>query len=335
MSSIKVNYSQFLPEALLAELKNHYDLPTDSSCVFFKSGLNDIYKITTQDNSYFLRVSLFNVYNTVQIDEEIRFIHHLRARGLSVVEPIQCKDKSYVLELDAPEGMRQAVLFRGITQSPMEDANIRMKNLGNLLARIHTSSLSFQDHSARPSIDEIMLVEEPTRLLNPFLKHRTDDLDFLSKTALPLWLSVDSTLSKHNGTVGFCHGDVQPNNYFFNGEHPVMFDFDCMGQGYFAYDLGVLLANLTFMDNEIYQKDIWHSVIKGYSDIRLLNDDEEKAIYIFAALHMLRVLSYHAKCREQNQGAFYYMTDYHLDMFFGAYKRLAMLANDKASLNII
>ena len=335
MSSIKVNYSQFLPEALLAELKNHYDLPTDSSCVFFKSGLNDIYKITTQDNSYFLRVSLFNVYNTVQIDEEIRFIHHLRARGLSVVEPIQCKDKSYVLELDAPEGMRQAVLFRGITQSPMGDANILMKNLGNLLARIHTSSLSFQDHSARPSIDEIMLVEEPTRLLNPFLKHRTDDLDFLSKTALPLWLSVDSTLSKHNGTVGFCHGDVQPNNYFFNGEHPVIFDFDCMGQGYFAYDLGVLLANLTFMDNEIYEKDLWHSVIKGYNDIRLLNDDEEKAIFIFAALHMLRVLSYHAKCREQNQGAFYFMTDYHLDTFFGAYKRLAILANDKASLNII
>ena len=335
MSSIKVNYSQFLPEALLAELKNHYDLPTDSSCVFFKSGLNDIYKITTQGNSYFLRVSLFNVYNTVQIDEEIRFIHHLRTRGLSVVEPIQCKDKSYVLELDAPEGMRQAVLFRGITQSPMGDANILMKNLGNLLARIHTSSLSFQDHSARPSIDDTMLVEEPTRLLNPFLKHRTDDLDFLSKTALPLWLSVDSTLSKHNGTVGFCHGDVQPNNYFFNGEHPVIFDFDCMGQGYFAYDLGVLLANLTFMDNEIYEKDLWHSVIKGYNDIRLLNDDEEKAIFIFAALHMLRILSYHAKCREQNQGAVYFMTDYHLDTFFGAYKRLAMLANDKASLNII
>lgn len=29
------------------------------------------------------------------------------------------------------------------------------------------------------------------------------------------------------------------------------------------------------------------------------------------------------------------MTDYHLDMFFGAYKRLAMLANDQADLNII
>ena len=335
MSSIKVNYSQFSPGALLEELKHHYNLPTDSSCIFFKSGLNDIYKITAKNNSYFLRVSLFNVYNTIQIEEEIQFIHHLRARGLSVVEPIQCTDKSYVLELDAPEGMRQAVLFREIKQSPAGDANIRMKNLGSLLAQVHISSRSFQNHSARPLINETMLVEEPTRLLNPFLKHRTADLDFLSKTALPLWTSVDSTLSKLSETLGFCHGDVQPNNCFYNGEYPVLFDFDCMGRGYFVYDLGVLLANLTFMDNEIYQKDLWRSVIKGYRDIRILNDDEEKAIYIFAALHMLRVLSYHAKCREQNQGAFYYMTDYHLDMFFGAYKRLAMLANDQAGLNII
>ena len=65
MSSIKVNYSQFSPGALLEELKHHYNLPTDSSCIYFKSGLNDIYKITAKNNSYFLRVSLFNVYNTI------------------------------------------------------------------------------------------------------------------------------------------------------------------------------------------------------------------------------------------------------------------------------
>jgi len=66
-----------------------------------------------------------------------------------------------------------------------------------------------------------------------------------------------------------------------------------------------------------------------------LNDDEEKAIYIFAALHLLRVLSYHAKCREGNQGAVYFMTDHHLDTFFGAYRRLTDLANEKASLSFI
>lgn len=335
MSLVKVKYSQFSPSALLEELRKHYDLPTDAICIFFKSGLNDIYKITAQNGTYFLRISLFDVYNTTQIKEEIDFILHLRSHDLAVVEPIQSKEQSYVLELTAPEGMRQAVLFRGIEQAPTGDADTRMMNLGKLLAQVHTSSLSFKNDSSRPLINYKMLVEEPTLLLTPYLKHRPNDLEFLDKTAMALWAAVDSTLSKHSETIGFCHGDVQPNNYFFSSEHPILFDFDCMGVGYFAYDLGVMLANLSFHDNDIYQKSFWFAVIEGYQSIRKLNDGEERAIYIFAALHLLRVLSYHAKCREQSQGAFYYMTDYHLDMFFGAYRHLTNLANDKASLNII
>lgn len=335
MNRIRVKYSHFLPSALLEELKNHYDLPADSECIFFKSGLNDIYKIISKNGTYFLRISLCGVYNTQQIEEEIQFVLYLFSSGLSVVEPVSLKNNSYVLELDAPEGMRQAVMFRGIEHDPSGDTNVRMKNLGMLIAQIHLSSLSFRENSVRPLINDKMLVEESSMLLTPFLTNRPDDLDFLNKTAKKLWSSVDSMLSKQPGAAGFCHGDVQPNNYFFNGESPVLFDFDCMGRGYFAYDLGVLLSNLTFLDNKIYQNPLWHSVIDGYRSVRALNDDEERAIFIFAALHMLRVLSYHAKCREQNQGAFYYMTDNHLNTFFEAYRRLTVLANDKGALNIL
>ena len=218
MNTIKINYSQFLPSALLAELQNHYDLPSDSECIFFKSGLNDIYRITSSEETYFLRVSLTKVYSTEQIAEEIRFICLLLEKELSVVEPIPCKDKSYVLELDAPEGMRQAVLFRGIVQSAAGDADTLMYNLGRLLAQVHTASRTFQQHSVRPCIDDIMLVDEPTTLLHPFLKLRPDDLDFLDKTAKTLWTSVDSLLSKYGDVTGFCHGDVQPNNFFFHSE---------------------------------------------------------------------------------------------------------------------
>ena len=331
---MEISYSQFFPASLLQALRRYYDFPLDATCIFFKSGLNDIYKITTQDNTYFLRVSLYNVYNTAQIEEEIRFILHLLKCGLSVVVPVPCKDASYVIELDAPEGMRQAVLFRGIEHSPAGDAHAQMKNVGKLIAQVHTASFSFQKHTSRPAIDGKMLVEESVSRVIPFLRHRPDDRAFLEKTAMPLWESVDSLLAKHEGAVGFCHGDLQPGNYYFQGEHPVLFDFDCMGWGCFSYDLGVLLANLTFRDNDIYQKTVWNAFLEGYQSIRVLNEDEKKAVYIFAALHMLRVLSYHARIREQNQGAFYYMTDYHLDIFFGAYKRLTVLADDKASLSI-
>ena len=335
MNTIKIQYSQFSPSALLAELQNHYHLPSDSECIFFKSGLNDIYKITAENDSYYLRVSLRGVYSSAQIIEEIDFILSLRGQGLSVVEPIPCKDGSYVLELSAPEGMRQAVLFRGIVQTPTGDGESRMRNLGVLIAQMHAVSHSFHQQSVRPKIDEKMLVEEPVSLLEPFLKHRPDDLAFLHQTAIPLWQSAESMLSEYEGTVGFCHGDIQSNNFYFQGEIPVLFDFDCMGWGYFAYDFGVLLANLSFADNNIHQTAIWTSMLDGYQSVRLLLDGEKKAIYLFAALHMLRVLSYHAKLREQNHGAFYYMTDYHLNTFFGAYKRLTILAKEKTALDLL
>jgi Ser/Thr protein kinase RdoA (MazF antagonist) len=73
-------------------------------------------------------------------------------------------------------------------------------------------------------------------------------------------------------------------------------------------------------------------VLAGYRSVRSFREEEENAIYLFAALHMLRVLYYHIKCREQNQGAVYYMTDHHLNMFFGAYKRLTALAAEKVNL---
>lgn len=335
MDTIKINYSQFSPLALLAELQNHYHLPSDSECIFFKSGLNDIYKITAENDTYYLRVSLRGVYSTAQISEEIDFILHLRGQGLSVVEPIPCKDGSYVLELSAPEGMRQAVLFRGIVQSPAGDADTLMYNLGRLLAQVHEASLSFDYAATRPVIDRTMLVEIPTSLLTPFLSHRSDDFAFLHKTAVPLWDAAETMLANCSTAYGICHGDVQSNNYYFRGAQPILFDFDCMGRGYFAYDLGVLLANYTFADNEIYQKPIWASVLAGYRSVRSFCEEEEKAMYLFAALHMLRVLSYHAKLREQNHGAFYYMTDYHLNTFFGAYKRLTILAKEKTALDLL
>ena len=335
LSFLKVKYSQFDTEELLKELSLQYDLPQDSKCIFYKTGLNDIYKVTSKCGDYYLRISLSNVYSTLQIEEEIQFILHLLKSGISVVEPIQCKNGSYILELNAPEGMRQAVLFHGIEQSPMGEADTLYNNLGELVAKMHIASRTYNKTSVRLSIDEKMLVKEPSSYLNEYLKHRPDDLDFLNKTAMALWDSADKMLSKYDDLLGYCHGDIQPSNYFFKEDRPVIFDFDCMGWGYFAYDLGVLLANLTFHAEDIYEKTVWCAFIDGYNSVRQLNEDEKKSIYIFAALHLLRVLSYHAKCREGNQGAVYFMTDHHLNIFFGAYKRLTNLAIEKSELRIL
>lgn len=334
MSNIKPRYSQFEPNSLLDELRQRYDLPDDASCVFYRNGLNDIYKLTSERGEYYLRISQHGVHSTSEIIEEINLILCLRGSGLSVVEPINCCDGSYVWESSAPEGIRQAVLFRGIENKPAGDENARMKNLGSLIAEIHTVWDNTDITSVRPAIDKKMLVQYPTEKLTPYLRHRSDDMNCLILTAEKLWNNAETLLLKQTPHWGFCHGDIQPGNFYFNGDKPVLFDFDCMGIGYRAYDIGVLLANLTFADNYIYQKPIWHLVLEGYGAVRNLSDEEKHAIYIFAALHMIRVLAYHADCMDQMQGRTYYMTDPHLDIFFGAYRRLTTVACREADIQV-
>lgn len=323
MAMPKTNYSQFETSSLLELLKQKYDLPEKSECILFKNGLNDLYKIISDAHTYFLRISLCGVYTKKQIEEEISFIHHLHNCGIEAVKPMPLRDGSYVWEIKAAEGVRQAVMFCGLEQNPKESGEVRMENLGAYVARMHIASRSFGCKTVRPKIDGEMLAEAPMRLLRRYLRHRPDDLAFLNKTAPILWKKADSMLSVYDDVYGFCHGDVQPANMFFDGVNPILIDFDCMGEGYFAYDLGVLLTNLCLMFGfDADRKSLWEAVIKGYCSVRQMNKDEKNAIHIFAALHMLRVLSYHAKLINQNSGAFYFMTDAYLDTYFTAYRKL-------------
>ncbi len=334
MSSVNIRYSQFDLSSLVELLVKKYDLPEPLRCRFYKNGLNDVYKVTDNNgNGYFLRISLAGVHTTAEIDEEIAIILSCRSANLHVVEPVPCHDGNYVWNISAPEGNRQAVLFREILNQPSGNPETMYRNLGQLIADIHTTSAVHAKDMHRPPIDRIILSEHPLELLKPYLSHRMADYDFMVRTNQILWNCITEELADNPSFYGICHGDTQPGNYYFNGETPILFDFDCMGCGYYAYDIGVLLANLTFMDNDIYKKTIWSQVLEGYSSVRCLQPQEIRSIYAFAALQMMRVLAYHVESTEQNSGIFYYTSDPHLDMFIGAYRRLYNVACEKCGIS--
>lgn len=323
MNSVKIRYSQFDLSSLAEHLAEIYDLPTPLRCFFFRNGLNDLYKVTdAAENVYYLRISLSGVHTTAELEEEIAVILCCRSKKRNVVEPVPCRDGNYVWEITAPEGERQAVLFREIISRPSQNSEIMYRNLGAQIAGIHTAAEELAKDMRRPPIDKTVLSERPLKLLEPYLRHRMADYDFMKRTNQILWNYITEQLSGEPSFYGVCHGDIQPGNYYFIDEDPVIFDFDCMGCGYYAYDLGVLLANLTFMDNDIYKKPLWTRVLEGYSSVRCFDTREIRSIYAFAALHMMRVLAYHVELTEQNNGIFYYTSDGHLNMFVGAYRRL-------------
>ena len=337
MYKIKTRYSQFDLISLSETLAEIYELSAPLKCQFYRNGLNDTYKITDANGDiYYLRISLTEVHTTTDIEEEIAVILCCRRGNLNVVEPIACSDEKYVWEVIAPEGKRQAVLFREVINKPAQnpDSETMYRNLGSQIAGIHTVTQSMIKEMHRPLIDKTMLSERPLKLLKPYLHHRMADYDFMKRTNQVLWNYITENLSNDSSFYGVCHGDIQPGNYFFIDEDPFIFDFDCMGYGYYAYDLGVLLGNMTFMDNDIYKKPLWNWILDGYSSVRTLDPRENKSVYAFAALQMMRVLAYHVELTEQDNGVFYYTSDNHLNMFIGAYRRLFEVACTECGLHI-
>jgi hypothetical protein len=65
---------------------------------------------------------------------------------------------------------------------------------------------------------------------------------------------------------------------YFTGDEPVIFDFDCMGYGWRAYDICVYAHNESFLDEEIkyYKKNIHNGMIvfgyKNKKDIISITD---------------------------------------------------------------
>ncbi len=333
MMDINVRYSQFDLMSLSEILSEQYEVPLPLRCQFYRNGLNDIYKVTdSAENVFYLRISLSGVHTLAEIEEEIAVILRCRKENLHVVEPIACKNGDYVWEINAPEGKRQAVLFREVISKPAQNPERMYRNLGAKIAGIHTATECMAQDIHRPVIDKTMLSDRPLALLEPYLQHRRTDYDFMQRTNSILWDYIEKNLGKDHSWYGICHGDIQPGNYYFIDEDPVIFDFDCMGCGYYVYDLGVLLANLTFADNDIYKKPLWNWILEGYTSVRKLETREMKAIFAFAALQMMRVLAYHVELTQQNNGIFYYTSDSHLNMFVGAYRRLFAVACEECGI---
>jgi Ser/Thr protein kinase RdoA (MazF antagonist) len=107
-------------------------------------------------------------------------------------------------------------------------------------------------------------------MLKEPLKNRQEDYKFLQTSSQSLWKFIKDRLVEEPPNYGYCHGDMHSGNVFFDGEQPKIFDFDCMGYGYRAYDICIIVWNETFSKDDYIETDEWKKYIEGYSSVRKL-----------------------------------------------------------------
>ncbi|MFY9308110.1 MAG: phosphotransferase [Bacteroidia bacterium] len=298
MPTFSVNYSTLSANALLQLVSEHYETGTEASITFLKRGFNDTYLVNTNREKYVLRVYKHNWRSLESIETETRLLIHLHENSIPVSYPIKDKHAQYIQAIDAPEGLRHAVLFsyapgQQIRKLTTEQAFL----LGSETGRIHnlTSNKSFGQVAHNYSIE--VQFEITLNVLKTVLTDYPEQyayLEHLKNEFMDLFKGLDQKeLSR-----GICHGDLQAENFHITeGNKFTFFDFDFFGEGFLAYDIGVF----RWYDHKNKTPQIMDAFLEGYQTQRKLSETEIKLIPWFSTLRALFQMTLYCKISDGKQ----------------------------------
>jgi Ser/Thr protein kinase RdoA (MazF antagonist) len=313
-----IRYSQFSADYIKNELIERYDIGSQINCAFFRMGMNDIYLINTENKTYYLRISMADVYRQVDYEEETFIIDFLHQNKISVAYPIRCKNNQFVWSIKAPEGDRYAVLFIEAKNQPSQDQLKSLYNLGCMIAQMHLIADDNNFKISRLPIDLSQLIDKPLQIMKDHLINRPDDYDFLCVSMKKLRQFINDNLTTSKPFYGFCHGDLHLSNVNIDGNLPIIFDFDSMGYGWRAHDIAVFLFNHSLGNDKYRESNEWKSFLDGYNSVRKLEEFELKAIPAFCALRNTWVIGVHTELSKRNMGC-QMISDY-FNFFMNNYK---------------
>jgi Ser/Thr protein kinase RdoA (MazF antagonist) len=280
------------PKALLCSINERYEMKTET-CQLWNSGVNAVYKLCTDMGILYLRVSHAARYSRKDYEEEVYIINLLHKQDVPAMTPIADKNSEYIWEIHAPEGTRYAIIFHEAKNAASGSSINQLYNIGVTAAKFHRVADEMNFTVSREPILWHQLSEHPIEMLAEPLRERQADIELLKTCSKELQNFIETKIPKKEPYYGFCHGDMHNGNVFFYGEDPQIFDFDCMGYGYRAYDICIFAWSKTFGQEDYIKSDEWKKYLEGYSSIRKLEEAELSCISALAALRQIWLMGLH------------------------------------------
>jgi Ser/Thr protein kinase RdoA (MazF antagonist) len=283
---IKVTHSLLSAQSVMG-LLNDYDLSV-ISCEFLTRGLNDTYVISTQNKKYIYRVYRHNWRSESDILFELDAINWLKDEGIYVSTPVKTMEGNRIVSIQSPEGNRYGVLF---TYTPGDRPEITEENchiLGKALAELHQKSSSFISSNQRSfELDINHLLAEPASLITPLLERhlKTEQV----QSFYEMVTNLEIKLRERKLEYGFCHGDFHNFNMHLNNQQLEVFDFDCCGFGYRAYDIAVFWWNLKNNYRPV-EKTCWDAILNGYLRQRNISEEDIRSLPYFISVRRIWLL---------------------------------------------
>lgn len=299
-----VHNSTLAGQALAERVLSKYNLPSPVRCNLLNHGINDTYIVKARSSTCYLRVYRYGWRTHAEIQAELDMLVYLHRRHLPVSYPINRKDGLYLTQIAAPEGVRYAALFTGAPGKKIRMDTRNSGSYGELVGRIHVCLDKAPDDDRRFHLDLSHLIDEPLRHVEPFLEHRRKDFDYIKGVGNELKLKVNGLLPKTRPEYGNCHGDHHGGNVHIDKDGDMtLYDFDCYGYGWRAYDIAVFLWSQTSGDDwsakaKSRRTRRWNAFLRGYSRVRTLSTHELEATRVFVPIRHIWLLGLHTQGAE-------------------------------------
>lgn len=278
MIAFPVTTSTLSERALGVFTIDRYGLDKNSSCKLFRTGINHTYLIFENKIKYVLRVYSHGWRSKQEISEEIKLLTFLKESKVSISYPVLGKSGEFIQEINAPEGIRYAVLFtyaEGAKVRFMDEATCA--SIGSLMAQIH--NLTSNKKTNRTLYDRNALLELPYQYAKAFFSERLLEMEFVKETCDHISKSFEQADSQ-SIQKGIVHMDIWYDNMSItNNREVTLFDFDFCGNGFFILDVAYFCKQLFHIetDRNVYEQKVLN-FLKGYQRIRSLSKEELRFI---------------------------------------------------------
>jgi len=246
---------------------------------FIRTGLNYSYLIETTNGKYILRIYRNQWRNKEDICYEVDALLHIFNYGAKVSVPIANLKGEYIKQITFTNEIFYGVLFSYAEgEIPRIDETSSFA-LGENLAEIHSFSDNFfSSHKRSYNIDIYHLIDEPMEYLSPVISK------YLPKESCNLISSIANyikgELSNCMLEVGFCHGDLHDWNVHCCNNVYTVYDFDCCGFGFRAYDIAVYWWNLK-VNYPKKEEACWRAFRNGYESKKPISHADIEALPTF------------------------------------------------------
>ena len=285
MTTFPATSSTLSAQALRSFAIDNYGLDENATCGLVKTGINHTYLVKSGEARYALRIYSCNWRTRTEVEEEVNLLNLLKERNISISYPISGKTGAYIYEINAPEGIRYAVLF-----SFAEGDKIRVmdeekcENTGALTARIHeaASGITLQ----RTNYDTNVLLDISYGYVKGFFSEGLPEIKYIRDTCIEI-KKIFAEGDMKNVRRGAVHLDIWYDNMSIKSKNEItIFDFDFCGNGWLILDIAYFCKQLFHIeaDKEIYEQKV-KAFLNGYQSVRKLTHTElYMAPYAAAAL---------------------------------------------------